>query len=99
MIFITNEKELTIDNTILFFYSSDIHNTLTKHMYEYIHKLDRLCKVLCCDIYYFKTFTKRFDLHSLPSVIIFEGGKAIHKLNGEVAIKDFCAKLEKTRDA
>lgn len=96
MIFITNEKELVIDNTILFFYSSDIHNTLTKSMYNYIHKLEELCKVLCCDIYYFKTFVKRFDLSQLPSAIIFEDGQAIEKMNGEVAIKEFCDKLEKT---
>ena len=95
MIFITNEKELVIDNTILFFYSSDIHNTLTKSIYEYIHKLEKIYNVLCCDIYYFKSFVKRFDLHQLPSIIIFEDGKEKEKLNGEIAVKDFCTKLEK----
>lgn len=93
MEFLTQESDFKlIDAGIqcLYFYASWMvfHNK----MMTMIAKMEEKYKdisFLAIDVEEFKKMCKRFDVQSVPQVLIFDGGKEINRINGIVLTSAF----------
>lgn len=85
MLFISDEKELQINNGIisLYFYASWM--PYHKKFLTMISKIENKYKnvsFLAIDVDYFKSLCKRYDVNSIPEIIIFNNGKEKERING-----------------
>lgn len=91
MVFITKEEDLLFDNIKgLYFYASWM--PFHKKMLIMISKMEEKYKNIsffAVDVDYFKSITKRFNVESIPTVLIIENGKEIKKINGLVMTSAF----------
>lgn len=92
MIFLTQESDLQIKSKIisLYFYASwmPYHNK----MISMIQKIEEKYKDIiffAIDVDYFKGLCKRFNVASIPEVLILVDGKEIKKINGLVLTSAF----------
>jgi thiol-disulfide isomerase/thioredoxin len=99
MIFLSRENELILSGSqSLYFYASWM--PYHKRMISMIGKMEQKYKDLgffAIDTDYFKTFCKRFDITSIPTIIIFKDGKELKRIEGliltsalKVAFADIC---------
>jgi hypothetical protein len=88
MIFLTSNDEFKIHNTcILFFYSTDInYGIMKKYMYSF---MNLSIPIICIDSNMFTGFIKRFNIDTLPTVLIFKDFKEIKRITGIVSMKNF----------
>lgn len=87
MIFLTEEKELDMHNkyACLYFYASWM--PFNNKMLKMISKMEEKYKEVifyAIDIDYFKNFCKRFEVDSIPTIIIFNDSKECKRVNGVI---------------
>lgn len=86
MIFITEEKELQLDNKCsLYFYSNLM--PYNKKMLSILHKMEEEHKDVrhfAIDIDQFKSIIKRFDIISIPTTLLFKDGREEKRIVGIV---------------
>jgi len=92
MLFITHENELNSKNKIqpLYFYSSWM--PYHKKMLIMIDKIEQKYKsinFLSIDVDGFKGLCKRFNIESIPTIIIMDNGKEIKRIEGLVMTSAF----------
>jgi thioredoxin 1 len=92
MLFITHENELNNKAKIqsLYFYSSWI--PYHKKMLIMIDKIEQKYKdinFIAIDVDSFKGLCKRFNIESIPTVIIIDNGKEIKRIEGLVMTSAF----------
>jgi thioredoxin 1 len=92
MYFITNEEELFNKNKIqsLYFYSSWM--PYHKKMLIMINKIEQKYKninFLAIDVDHFNNLCIRFDVKSIPTVIIINNGEEIKRIDGLVMTSAF----------
>ena len=92
MLFLTEEQELSLNGNIqaLYFYASWL--PYHKKMTIMINKIEDKYKdiiFIAIDTDYFKGLCKRFNIDSIPVVIIMEKGKEIKRINGLVMTSAF----------
>lgn len=85
MLFITDESELNINEgkVSLYFYASWI--PFNKKMITMINKMQEKftdIKYFAIDVDFFKNLCKRFNVTSIPEIIIFNDGKEVKRING-----------------
>lgn len=87
MIFISQEEELQINNDLqaLYFYSKwlPFHKKMLTMIGKIEEKHDEII-FTAIDTDYFKSLCKRFNVESIPVIIIFKNGKEIKRINGLV---------------
>lgn len=91
MIFITQEEELSLDKAqALYFYATwmPFHKKMM-HMIEKIEEKRGDISFFGIDVDYFKGLCRRFEVDSIPSVVIFKDGKEIKRINGLVMTSAF----------
>lgn len=84
MLFLAEESEYVISNKIqiLYFYSSWI--PFHQNMVIQLNKIEDKYKdinIFAIDTDYFKGFCKRFDVSSLPTVVVIVDGKEKKRIN------------------
>lgn len=87
MLFITNESEIQFDkgNYSIYFYSNWM--PYHKKMLTILSKMEekhKNVKHLAIDVEQFKTIIKRFNIESIPTVLLFRDGKEIKRIVGIV---------------
>jgi thiol-disulfide isomerase/thioredoxin len=92
MFFLTKESELQITNkvTSLYFYSSWM--PFHKRMLTMIGKIEEKHKDIAffaIDVDYFKGLCKRFNVTSIPEVLILVNGEEAKRINGLVLTSAF----------
>jgi thioredoxin 1 len=92
MYFISNENELANKNKMqsLYFYSSWM--PFHKKMLIMIDKIEQKYKdlyFLAIDVDNFKGLCRRFNIESIPTVLIIKEGEEIKRINGLVATSAF----------
>lgn len=84
MQFITNEQDLKINNlTAIYFYASWM--PLNKKMLKMIEKVEnkyKNIKFIAVDCDFFKNICKRYEVSSIPTVIILNKEKELKRING-----------------
>lgn len=86
MLFITEESELIINNIVaLYFYASwmPYHNKMLT-MLDKMENKHKNISFYSIDVDYFKNLCKRFNVTSIPEIIILIDGKEIKRINGLV---------------
>jgi len=90
MIFINHENELTWNNKyqILYFYA-----IWMPFNQKVIHMLEKLTDitVFAINIDYFKSLCKRFDINTIPTILIIEDGKERKRVEGIIPSQEFVA--------
>ena len=94
MNFITQESELQINSGIqaIYFYANWL--PFHKKMLNMISKIeDKYSNILfmAIDTDHFKNMCKRFNIESIPAIIIFKDGKEIKRINGLLMTSAFRA--------
>jgi thiol-disulfide isomerase/thioredoxin len=92
MIFLTKEEELQFNGKIiaLYFYASWM--PFHKKMVTMINKIEDKYKdirFVAIDVDYFKGLCKRFNVGSIPEVVVFSNGKELKRINGLVLTSAF----------
>ena len=85
MLFITNDDELRLDKPLqsLYFYSSYL--PFHKTFLTMISKMEDKHKDVSfygVDTDHFKNQCKRFNVSSIPTVLLFKNGKEVKRING-----------------
>jgi thioredoxin-like negative regulator of GroEL len=84
MIFLTQEKDIIITGLqSLYFYSSWMPHH--KKMMSMLSKMEEKYKDMgffAVDVDFFKVFCKRFNVTSIPTIIILNNGKELRRING-----------------
>lgn len=94
MIFINHENELTWNSKyqVLYFYA--IWMPFNQKIILMLNNLvDNLPNVplFAIDVDYFKGFCKRFNIISIPTILIMEKGKEIRRIQGVIHSKEFAS--------
>jgi thioredoxin-like negative regulator of GroEL len=92
MIFLTNENDLSINKGIqaLYFYAEWMPNH--KKMITMISKVEEKysdIKFTAIDTDYFKSVCKRFDIDSIPTVLVLSKSHQVKKINGIIMTSAF----------
>jgi thioredoxin 1 len=92
MLFITHENELNSKDKIhpLYFYSSWM--PYHKKMLIMIDKIEQKYKDInfkAIDVDHFKNLCKRFNIDSIPTIVILDNGKEIKRIEGLVMTSAF----------
>lgn len=86
MIFLSQENELVLSGPrSLYFYASWM--PYHKRMLSMVGKMEQKYKGLgffAIDVDYFKSLCKRFDITSVPTILILENGKELKRVEGLV---------------
>lgn len=84
MNFILEEKDLILEgNLICYFYANWM--PYHKKMVQILNKMEEKhnnVKFYAIDSDYFKSMNKRFNVDSLPTIIIFKDGKEVNRIKG-----------------
>lgn len=100
MLFVTSEPEIKLEESFqgLYFYASWM--PYHKKMLLMIDKIEdkfKNIKFMAIDIDHFKNQCVRFNIDSIPTVIILDNGKEVKRINGMVltsafksAVADIC---------
>ena len=75
MKFLTNEKDLVL-NGLVCFYSSKTSQFINNILFAFLNVLNK--EILCIDLSYF-SFTKRFNIEELPTVLFFTEGREVNR--------------------
>lgn len=91
MIFITQEAELSLDKAqVLYFYATWMpYHKKMMHMIEKVEEKRKDIAFFAIDVDHFKGLCRRFDVVSIPSVLILQDGKEIKRINGLVMTSAF----------
>lgn len=92
MIFVSNEDEVKFDNKILAIYFYANWMPYHKKMLTMIGKIEEKYKeviFLAIDVDYFKSFCKRFNVTSIPEIIVLKNGAEIKRINGLILTSAF----------
>lgn len=93
MKFISNEQDIKIENNLqaIYFYASWV--PFNKKMVSMIQKIEDKYKIpfLAVDVDFFKNQCKRFDVTSVPTIVVLKNGKEIKKINGLILMSAFKA--------
>lgn len=92
MIFLVKEEELCINNAItsLYFYADWM--PMHKKIMIMIDKVEQKYtnnKFLAINVDYFKSLCNRFNVESIPTIVIFKDGHEIKRINGVVMTSAF----------
>ena len=92
MLFITREEEINIDlpTLAIYFYASWM--PYHKKFLTMIDKMEEKYKdisFLAIDVEQFSTQCKRFEIDSIPTVLILKEGKEVKRINGLVLTSAF----------
>lgn len=86
MLFVTDDKEIQFDSGVcsIYFYSNWM--PFHKKMLTILSKMEDKHKIkhLAIDVDQFSTITKRFNIDSIPTVLIFKDGKEVKRIIGIV---------------
>lgn len=87
MLFLTEENDLRLTPKlqVLYFYATWM--TYHKKMLSMLNKLEKkypAIEFFAVDIDFFKNFIKRFNVDSIPTIIILNNGKEIKRVKGLV---------------
>jgi thioredoxin-like negative regulator of GroEL len=110
MLFLTEESEYNAELSMqaLYFYSSWMpFKAKMQLMIERVEEKHKNIAFFAIDVDYFKGLCRRFEVTSIPTVVVFIEGEVVKKLNGliisklfEVIFDDICSaepiKLEKS---
>jgi thioredoxin 1 len=91
MFFITKEDELLFNNlSVLYFYASwmPYHNKMM-FMIDKIEKKYENIKFQAIDVDFFKNQCLRFNIKSVPTIVILDNDKEIKRINGIVLTSAF----------
>jgi thioredoxin-like negative regulator of GroEL len=85
MLYLTSEDELNFNKEVqaLYFYASWM--PYHKKMITMISKMEEKYKefdFFAIDVDYFKSFIKRFEIESIPTVILFKNKEEVKKIQG-----------------
>jgi thioredoxin-like negative regulator of GroEL len=92
MLFITKEEDLQKNNKILPLYFYAHWMPYHKKMLTMISKIEDKYKditFLAIDVDHFKSLCKRFNVTSIPEVLILSGGTEIKRINGLILTSAF----------
>lgn len=92
MLFITKEEEIKTDSKILSLYFYAHWMPYHKKMATMISKIEEKYKdiiFLAIDVDHFKSLCKRFNVTSIPEVLIMVNGEEIKRINGLVLTSAF----------
>ena len=92
MFFFTQESDLQIKSKIISLYFYAPWMPYHKKMVDMINKMEEKYKDIvfyAIDIDYFKGLCKRFNVTSIPEVIILVDGKEVKRINGVVLTSAF----------
>lgn len=92
MLFLVQENELIWKNTfqVLYFYSAEIpFNQKICLMLNKIESIYHNLDFFAIDVRYFNGLLKRFNIVSLPTIVILEKSKEIKKITNILKTKDF----------
>lgn len=92
MLFITKEEELQIKNGIcaIYFYASWV--PFHKKMLIMIDKIEQKyqdIKFFAIDVHYFESFRKRFEIDSVPTIVIFKNEQEQKRIIGLILTSAF----------
>ncbi len=91
MIFITQEEELSLNKTQVFYFYAiwmPFHKKMM-HMIEKMEEKREDISFFAIDVDHFKGLCRRFSVESIPSVVVFKDGKEIKRINGLVMTSAF----------
>ena len=94
MIFINNENELTWNNKYqaLYFYAVWMpFNQKVMYKLNILNEELPFVSIFAIDTDYFKGLCKRFDVTTIPTIIIMENGKEAKRIEGVVHSEEFAA--------
>lgn len=91
---VSKEDELVWKHVfqVLYFYSTSM--VLHQKMLLMLNKIEKKYSAIAffsIDMDYFKSFNKRFNINSLPTVIIYKNTKEIKRIIGVINTLDFTA--------
>lgn len=93
MLFVTTESELRVGAGIsVFYFYADwlLYHKKIKIMIEKVELLNNNINFCAIDIDYFDGICKRFNVNTLPTIIIMkDGGKEIKRITGLVSTDSF----------
>lgn len=92
MVFLGSEKDLKLDNGVLYFYSSS--NLLFQMNGIILDHLKKFDDVVCIDISNFKSMIKRFDIITTPTVVHYKNNKEVRRIEGLQHISEVSQILE-----
>lgn len=90
MIFLDDEDSFCLNKIqVLYFYASWM--PYHKKMITMIDKMEQKYKYqyIAVDVDFFKSLCKRFNITSIPTVLIFNNGKELKRINGLVLTSAF----------
>lgn len=92
MLFITQEEEIKLDQPIrcLYFYNYSMlfHNKLIYVISQIEEKYETI-SYLAIDIDYFHSQCIRFNISSIPTLLLLKNGKEIQRVEGSIKTRDF----------
>lgn len=92
MNFLNQDIDLVISNKVqcLYFYASwmPYHKKMI-HMISKMEEKYKNIEYIAIDVDFFKNLCKRFNIESIPTVLILKSGKEIKKINGLVLTSAF----------
>jgi thioredoxin-related protein len=92
MIFINHEDELVWNNKwqTLYFYDAFLpFNLKTIYMLNNIEKKFLFVAIFAINIEFFKTLCKRFNINTIPTILIMKNGKENKRIEGLVPSQEF----------
>lgn len=87
MIFISKEEEIQLNDQVLSLYFYAHWMPYHKKMLSMIGKMEEKHKnitFIAIDVDYFKQLCKRFNVISIPEILVLDNGKEIKRVNGLV---------------
>ena len=104
MIFLTEEKNLDLNNKIvcLYFYANWM--PFNKKMLNMLSKMEEKYKdasYYAIDLDFFKNICKNFEIDSIPTIILYKNNKEFKRINGVVltsVIKHIFADIFKMKE-
>jgi thiol-disulfide isomerase/thioredoxin len=94
MLFINHENELTWNNKYqgLYFYATWMpFNQKVICMLDMVSDNLPNVPLFAIDVDHFKSFCKRFDITTIPTILIMENGKEVKRIQGVTHSKEFVA--------
>lgn len=91
MLFITKEDDIQLNNlSVLYFYASWMpYHKKVLYMIDKIEKKYENIKFQAVDVDFFKNQCLRFNIKSVPTIVIFDDDKEIKRINGIVLTSAF----------
>lgn len=92
MYFLSQDNDLKFTNKIQSFYFYASWMPYHKKMLNMINKIEKKylnVEFIGIDVDFFKNLCKRFEIKSIPTIIIFYNGKELKKINGLILTSAF----------